>query len=124
MHIAVFGRDIEVTDQHQRRVSNQFVGDPALQGLQPAELVLELVAVDRLAVGHIGADHPNPVDRGRDDPGLLVGVTGDVLHHVSGGQSSQQGDAVVGLLPEPLRRVARRHELGMRKLVVGELGFL
>ena len=44
--------------------------------------------------------------------------------HVAGRAARQQGDAVIGFLAEPLRAITRSLDLGVRKLVVGELGLL
>ena len=54
--VAVFGRDVEVAHQHQPRVRRQLRAQPIAQRLQPAHLVLELVAVRCLPVGQVLTD--------------------------------------------------------------------
>jgi len=129
MDVAVLGRDVEVTHQHQLRVALQFGGDKTPQRVQPAHLVDELVAVRRLAVGEVGADHAHITGwaryRGGDHARQLVIEARDVLHDLARrARAAEQRDAVVGLLAVEHDLVARSLDLGLRELVVGKLGFL
>ncbi|MEX8517795.1 MAG: hypothetical protein AB3X44_04635 [Leptothrix sp. (in: b-proteobacteria)] len=49
-HIVVFRGDIEVAHQHQLRVLLQIFRQPALQRLQPGELVDKLVSVRSMVI--------------------------------------------------------------------------
>ena len=127
--VAVGGRDVVVAHEHQVRVAGELVLDPGVERFEPGHLVDELVAVGRLAVGEVGSDDAHAAKRGMrhrgsDDARLLVGEPRDVAHRVDASLPAQQCHAVVGLLPEPLRLVAGRFDVGLRELVVRELGFL
>ena len=124
VHVSVFRGDIEVAQQHQLRVRRQFLRYPGAQRVQPAHLVGELVATRSLPVGEVAANHAHAGHRARDHARLLVGKARDVAHGVGSVHARQQRHAVVGLLPEPLRPVARRLDLRGRELVVRELGLL
>ena len=78
-----------------------------MQRVQPAHLVDELVAVRCLAVRKVAADDAHARHGSGDHARLLVGKAGDVLLDGLGGDfTADERDAVVGLLPEPLRLVA------------------
>ncbi len=131
VHVGIGGGDVEVAHQDQVRVRDQLLLEPLVEGLQPAHLVDELVAVGRLAVGEVAAHHADRsqggMGHGADDhTGLLIVEAGDVLEHRGAVHAvpGQQGDAVVGFLAEAVGLVAGGGQLRQWELVVGLLGFL
>ena len=98
--------------------------DPIAQGLEPFHFVFKLVAARRLAVGEIRTNHAYTLHRTSDDPRQLVFKTGDVFHHIASLGLGQQGHAVVGFLPKPLRLVTRLRKGIVGKFIVGEFGLL
>ncbi|MNS46147.1 hypothetical protein D3C72_786320 [compost metagenome] len=128
VHVAVFRGDVEIAEQRQLGVARHFLAQPAGDGLEPVELVDELVRIERLAVREVGADQAHIAVGGGHHALLGVLVAGDVAHHVCGHRhGAVAGDdrhAVVGLLARVDAMEAGRLEFGQRVLVVGQLEFL
>ena len=122
--ISILRRDVVVTHQHQAWMLGQFCAQPFAQRVQPGHLVAELLTARRLAVGEVRAHHAQISHRRGDHPCLRVVETGDVPDHIAGLATRQQGHTVVGLLAVPDAVPAGCSDFGVRKLVVGELGFL
>ncbi|KAG0922447.1 hypothetical protein G6F32_014666 [Rhizopus arrhizus] len=82
VHVARVRGDVEVAHHDQLRVALQFFGDPGMDGLQPAQLVVVLVGADVLAVDHVQVDHPQVAEGAGDDTLLLVLEAGNADLHV------------------------------------------
>ena len=100
-----------------------------MQPVHPAELVGELLGVDRIAVGQVDAADPDhaALDREHalDQPRLLVGiVAGQAARHLVEAELGEDGDAVPALLAEGLDIVAQRLDLGAREALVDRLDLL
>ena len=76
--------DVEVAHQHQLGVSCQLFTQPVLQGFEPAHFVDKLVAVWRLAIGEVRANHAHAIDRACNHARHLVFKPGNVFHHIAG----------------------------------------
>ncbi len=124
VHIAVVGGDVVVAAQGELRVFRQLLLQPDDQGIEPAQLVVVLVATDFLAVRHVGADDARAVDRAADQAFLLVGEMRVAANHIVNGLAGEQGDAVVGLLAREGDLVAGCLDLCLREIVVFQLQFL
>ena len=124
VHVAVVGGDVVVAAQRQPRVRGQFLAEPDRERVEPAQLVVVLVAADRLAVRHVGADDAGVADRAADQAFLLIGKMRIADQHLADRLAREQGDAVVGLLPGERGVVAGGLDLGQRERGVLELQFL
>ena len=74
--------------------------------------------------GHVRGDHAHVADGRREHALLRVLEAGDSGRTSRRAAAREDRDAVIGLLPEHARLVARRLELGVRELVVLELELL
>ena len=124
MHVAVVGSDVEVAGEHQLRVRGDFLGQPFFQRGEPVELVGVFFAADLLPVRHVGADDAQITDSRRDQAFLRVGVMRVAANDVGERRAGEQGDAVVGFLPGKSDVVASGLDLGLREVVILELGLL
>ncbi len=126
--VAVFRRHVEVAHEHQPGVGEQFFPDPSVQRVQPEHLVCELLRARGLAVHEVAVDEPERalgrVQRRCDHACLGVFVAGDVAHHVAHGRAAQDGDTVIGLLPEAHGVVAGGFEGIVGEFFVHQLEFL
>jgi hypothetical protein len=79
------------------------------QPLEPLELVVELGAGPRIAVGQVEAADDDPADRGLEIAAVaVVGIAGQTAAGlVNLPDAAEDGDAVPALLAVPARRVAR-----------------
>ncbi|RMH44233.1 MAG: S1 family peptidase [Deltaproteobacteria bacterium] len=123
--VPVVERDVEVAadDGRPRRffVAVEVAPKPA----QPLELEPVVVVADLLAVRHVDGQHAHAVDRGRDQARLVVRTAvvepgANVVQRAA----RRDRDAVVRLLPVRGDAVAGGRKRIVRKLVVGDLGFL
>ena len=101
-----------------------FLREPSLECGEPSEFVVVLVAADLLAVGHVGTDDANVVDRGGDQAFLDIVEVRVATDNVAGDLAREQGDAVVGLLSAEGNRVTGGFDLMLGERAVFELRFL
>ena len=128
VRVAVFGRHVQVTHQHQTRVCSHFGLNPVVQSLQPAHLVGELFRAGLLTIHKVAVEQAQRafggVQRGGNHTGLLVVKPRNVANHVAHRRAGQDGHAVVRLLPKRHGVVARVLQRSVRKLVIGQLQLL
>src|SRR3954469_8941891 len=98
----------------------------SLQALEPSELVVELRAGLRIAVGQVDAADEHTIDRRFDVAALRVaGVARQSRARQDGFLAAREnGDAVPGFLPAPHRAIARLAERIDGKFRVGGLELL
>ena len=131
--VAVVGGDVEVAQQHQIGVCQQFPAHPVAQAIEPFHLVGKLLSARLLAIDKIAVDQAYLTTRqlavrniqgGSDHARLLVVEACNVFHDVACRRAAQNGDAVIGFLAKHRALVARILKLLERKLVVAELELL
>src|SRR5690606_29403246 len=124
--VLVGGDDVEIPDQgHRVPDVDQRLCMPA-QPRHPLELVVELRAGLRIAIGQVEAPHDDAMHRSFQVTALLVlriarqSAPAFHRHRVAG----EQRDAIPGTLPVPDRAIAGRFDIRDRERLVHRLEFL
>ena len=78
----------------------------AAQALVPLQLVLERRGIDRLAIGRVGANHPDRSRRRRNHPRLRVQLVLHSTNHIDQGELRDDRHPVVAALPVGVRVVS------------------
>ena len=100
MYVDVGGRNVEIAQQRQFRVIFQFAGEKFGQCGQPIEFVHEFITVQRLTVDDVGIDNAHTIDGGADHALLFIFKIWQVLLHLGLCRAADDGDTVVGFLPD------------------------
>ena len=124
VHVAVIGRDVEIAEHHQLRVTLHLLAHPVGHRVQPAQFVIVLLAAHGLAVDHIQIDDAHAAHGGGQHALLLIGKAGYAALHLGDFGFAENGYAVVGFLAVEHHVVAGGLDLGLREFVVFQLGFL
>src|ERR1044072_819007 len=125
VHVAVFGRDVEVTTEQHVVVGPELFVQMRAQTREPFELELILVRPDRLPVWHIDVDDVDAPRPRRDDARMrALLVARHAAAHIFKGVARKYRHAVVGRLAVDSREVTGRLKLRRRKALVHALQLL
>ncbi len=123
---AVGRDDVPVARQHHRRLARPQAVRMRQQRFEPGDLIIELGARHRIAVGQVDRSDPHAADIRLQITAMAgIGIVGKAalglryLHPLG-----QDGDAVPALLPMPDRIVAERPDLQLGEALVRGLEFL
>ena len=125
-NVAVLRHHVPVAAQHRRPLVLQKLGGMRAEALHPAQLVIEFLRADRIAVGQIERTDDQPLHLRLDIAAVGVVRIARKADAPQLGRAapSEDRDPVEPLLPVPHSAISRRLDVGDRQRLVGALQLL
>jgi len=124
--VAIFGNNIPITTKNRRPFLFEQFGSAFAEALHPANLVVEFLGADRIAVGQVKRADDHVLRLGFDVPAMaIVGIAGEADPTKLGRVAfCQDGDPVEAFLTVPDGAVTRGLYVSDGERLVGALEFL